>query len=122
MDWQDRRYCGRCSSELQAFSGKRSLADGLYYCDRCAQRIEQERLAKTTCAVCKTQLPRQQPKIVMPSAMCSTGPALMSERLLCMQCYRRVTYRKRTSARIGTGQRMRLRAPGRLMSRAYAVQ
>ena len=122
MDWQERRYCGRCSSELQAYTGKRSIADGLYYCDRCSQRIEQENLAKTTCAVCKKQLARQQPKMVMPSAMYSSEPIMMTQRLLCMDCYKRVTYKKSTRSRTAARQRMGFRSPARLMARTYAVQ
>lgn len=121
MDWQERGYCGRCSAELQDYNSRRSLADGLYYCKRCAQSVEQERLARTTCAICKRQLQRQQPKIVMPSTICAPEPVLMTERLLCVGCYKRITYRSAAKAKVRAGGRPRpmYRAA---FPRAYAVQ
>ena len=80
-------YCTRCGVATSSQSGRISEADGNFYCAKCAEEVNREYLAKSTCAICGRTMSKDEVKFVLPSKSFGAKEVRLYSRLACVQCY-----------------------------------
>lgn len=87
-------HCNRCGSLVYPFSREVAVSDGSSYCVKCAEEMDRHYLSKNTCSVCTRLLDRNDVKFIMPSRIYSSNffdRLPVTQRLMCVQCYRRAS-------------------------------
>jgi uncharacterized protein YlaI len=87
--------CPRCGTAIYGFSKKYSQSVGEYYCVKCAEALDRDYLARTTCAMCGKALTKSDVKFVMSSRFFNSSGMSIVDRLMCADCHSRVATRSR---------------------------
>ncbi len=99
--------CPRCGTTIYGFSRKFSHSVGEYYCVKCAEALDRDYLARTTCAMCGKALTKNDVKFVMSSKFFNSFGMPVVDRLLCEDCHPRVASRNRIES---TARKARINA------------
>lgn len=102
-----REYCSRCGIETFSFSRKYSVSTGMYYCVKCAEKLDREYLLKNSCAMCKRLLKASEIKIVVPSSMFGRTPLVRADRVICATCHKK--FGSQTRVRMPSSRIARIR-------------
>ena len=114
--------CPRCGTSVYGFSKKYSVSVGDYYCIKCAEALDRDYLARTTCAMCGTALTKDDVKFVMSSKFFSASGMPLADRLICPSCHSDVVpkvrdYGRRNNSRLNA---IRLAIRKGMARRTYA--
>jgi|GEM_PF-4409316 len=90
--------CPRCGTTLHGFSKKYSYSMSRYYCVKCAEALDRDFLARTTCAICGRHLGKDDVKFVMSSKFFGSEGMPLIDRLVCTSCHPKIAERMRSGS------------------------
>ncbi|MEM3227809.1 MAG: hypothetical protein QXR58_02495 [Candidatus Micrarchaeaceae archaeon] len=93
--------CPRCGTTMRNFSKKYSYSMSRYYCVKCAEALDRDYLARTTCAICGKHLSKSDVKFVMSSKFFGSSGMPLIDRLVCAECHPMIMERMRSRQNAG---------------------